>query len=336
MTVIRVLTGHLDSNKLSCGKGEISIEYVSFPQAPGTGGNSPVSALNLVTIEVPDACRCVVIGWVSLQIKATSPIVLVPGMLTGPSFWTLDPITIDDHLRAERFVVVDTIDHQAESITDAASNLMKEVEKAALRNGVDSVHLVAHSKGGLDSIRMLAKEIKSSDPFDILSLTTLDSPLRGSVLADMVHARQQALIAALFVVINVMEHALVLDLIGVGLAKMISLNEIIGYGAGTGAMLVSAAAFSSVTDNIPLAAMLAKILQAQDIASTDPLWWSVVFGANLGGNLTPIGSASTLVAVTIMHKNGVAMSFVRFVKLAIPFAALQIALATVYVLMVLR
>jgi len=209
----------LDSNKLSCGKGEISIEYVSFPQAPGTGGNSPVSALNLVTIEVPDACRCVVIGWVSLQIKATSPIVLVPGMLTGPSFWTLDPITIDDHLRAERFVVVDTIDHQAESITDTASNLMKEVEKAALRNGVDSVHLVAHSKGGLDSIRMLAKEIKSSDPFDILSLTTLDSPLRGSVLADMVHARQQALIAALFVVINVMEHALVLDLIGKGLPR---------------------------------------------------------------------------------------------------------------------
>ena len=141
--------------------------------------------------------------------------------------------------------------------------------------------------------------------------------------------------AALFVVINVMEHALVLDLIGVGLTRVISLNEIIGHGAGTGAILVASAAFSSVTDNIPLAAMLAKILQAQGTASTDPLWWSVVFGANLGGNLTPIGSASTLVAVTIMHKNGVAMSFVRFVKLAIPFAALQIALATVYVLVFL-
>ena len=43
-----------------------------------------------------------------------------------------------------------------------------------------------------------------------------------------------------------------------------------------------------------------------------------------------------MVAVTIMHKNGLAMSFGRFVKLAIPFAALQIALATVYVLVVLR
>ncbi|MCZ6642880.1 MAG: SLC13 family permease [Gammaproteobacteria bacterium] len=142
--------------------------------------------------------------------------------------------------------------------------------------------------------------------------------------------------AALFIVINVMEHAQVLDLIGVGLAKVIDLNETVWQGAGTGVILVSSAVFSSVTDNIPLSAMLAKILQAQGTAATDPLWWSVVFGANLGGNLTPIGSASTLVAVTIIHKNKLAMSFMDFVKLAIPFAAMQIALATVYVLAFLQ
>ena len=141
--------------------------------------------------------------------------------------------------------------------------------------------------------------------------------------------------AALFVVINVMEHAQVLDLIGQGLAKIIGMDQSIGQGAGTGALLVFAAGFSSVTDNIPLSAMLAKILQAQGTPADSPLWWSVVFGANLGGNLTPIGSASTLVAVTIIHKNGLAMSFARFVKLAIPFAAMQIALATVYVLLLL-
>ena len=141
--------------------------------------------------------------------------------------------------------------------------------------------------------------------------------------------------AALFVVINVMEHALVLDLIGKGLSKIIGMDQSIGQGAGTGALLVFSAGFSSVTDNIPLSAMLAKILQAQDTASDSPLWWSVVFGANLGGNLTPIGSASTLVAVTIIHKNGLAMPFARFVRLAIPFAAMQIALATVYVLLLL-
>ena len=46
--------------------------------------------------------------------------------------------------------------------------------------------------------------------------------------------------------------------------------------------------------------------------------------------------ASTLVGMTTIHKNDSAMSFGRLVKLAIPFALLQISLATVYVLLFLR
>ena len=138
---------------------------------------------------------------------------------------------------------------------------------------------------------------------------------------------------SLFVVINVMEHAQVLNLIGKGL------SWIIGDGAsalGTGALLWTSAIFSSVTDNIPLAAMLAKILSAQGTASDSALWWAVVFGANLGGNITPIGSASTLVAVTIIHKYKLSLSFGEFVIKAIPFALMQLVLATVYVLLFLH
>lgn len=141
--------------------------------------------------------------------------------------------------------------------------------------------------------------------------------------------------AALFVVINVMEHAGVLDLIGEGIAAAIQLNESVTSGFGTGAILLASAVFSSVTDNIPLSAMLAKILQARGTETTDPLWWAVVFGCNLGGNLTPIGSASTLVAVTIMHKHKLTLSFSGFVKAALPFAAVHIVLATAYVLIFL-
>lgn len=137
--------------------------------------------------------------------------------------------------------------------------------------------------------------------------------------------------AALFVVINVMEHAQVLALIGEGLAWMIGLGET----AGTALVLVSAAAFSSVTDNIPLAAMLAKILGNMGTEGSDPKWWSVVFGANLGGNLTPIGSASTLVAVTIIHRYKLDLSFGAFVVKALPYALIQIILAVAYVLLVL-
>ncbi len=140
-----------------------------------------------------------------------------------------------------------------------------------------------------------------------------------------------AFFASLFVVINVMEHAQVLLRMGE------ALNWLLGFGEslGTVLLLVASAVLSSVTDNIPLAAMLAKILAAKDpaLAPEAMQWWAVIFGSNLGGNITPIGSASTVVAVTIMHKHEVPLSFMGFVKTAVPFALVQLALAAGYVLL---
>ncbi len=139
--------------------------------------------------------------------------------------------------------------------------------------------------------------------------------------------------AALFVVIYVMEHAQVLHALGQAVQKVVNFHS-----PGTwdlSVLLVGSAAVSSVTDNIPLAAMLAQILKAAGVPGDSALWWSVIFGANLGGNLTPIGSASTLVAVTIMHKHQIPMSFAQFVKTAAPYAAAQLALALLYVLIFL-
>ena len=135
----------------------------------------------------------------------------------------------------------------------------------------------------------------------------------------------------LFAVINVMEHARVLNLIGDWLMPILGLGD----SAGPAALLVASAAASSVTDNIPLAAMLAKILGGiPEMASNpdSPYWWAVIFGSNLGGNITPIGSASTLVSVTIIHKYGLKLSFAGFVKVAIPYAIVQLALGVAYLL----
>jgi len=136
----------------------------------------------------------------------------------------------------------------------------------------------------------------------------------------------------LFVAIYAMEQAMVLELIGKGIEPIISM----GPELGGGLLLISSALASSVTDNIPLAAVLSNILESMDPAVDPGMWWSVIFGANLGGNLTPIGSASTLVAVTIMHKHDLRISFMGFVKKALPFAILHIVLATLYVLLVLK
>ena len=137
-----------------------------------------------------------------------------------------------------------------------------------------------------------------------------------------------AFFAALFVVIHVMEHAQVLALIGGGISSLLSLPNPVD----SVVLLSSSAVASSVTDNIPLAAMLAQILKGLSTASDSPYWWCVIFGANLGGNITPIGSASTVVAMTIIHRQELKLTFGGFVKAALPFAIVQIILATVYVL----
>jgi Na+/H+ antiporter NhaD/arsenite permease-like protein len=147
---------------------------------------------------------------------------------------------------------------------------------------------------------------------------------------------------ALFVVIYVMEHAQVLASMGGVLeAVMIDIKLESAHWRDTVVLLWGAAACSSVTDNIPLAAMLSSILYELEAPTAfdgkeSGLWWALVFGANLGGNLTPIGSASTLVAVTIMHKHKLPLSFMAFVKAALPYALVHLVLATVYVLLFLR
>lgn len=138
-----------------------------------------------------------------------------------------------------------------------------------------------------------------------------------------------AFFASLFVVIHVMEHAQVLAVMGNGIAQMLQLASPLN----STLLLTSSAVASSVTDNIPLAAMLAQILSNLQTDPSSQFWWCVIFGANLGGNLTPIGSASTVVAMTIIQRQKLNLTFVGFVKAAAPFAVVQIVLATIYVLL---
>jgi Na+/H+ antiporter NhaD/arsenite permease-like protein len=135
----------------------------------------------------------------------------------------------------------------------------------------------------------------------------------------------------LFVVIDTMKYAGVLDLIGGGIAKLLALPDML---AGA-SLLWSSAIASSVTDNVPLAAVMGNILKGME-NTPDFQWWATIFGTNLGGNFTPIGSASTVVAVAIIHRAKLPLSFGVFVKTAAPFAIAQLALATVYVLLFLR
>ena len=141
----------------------------------------------------------------------------------------------------------------------------------------------------------------------------------------------------LFALLGVMDKAGVLAMIGEWLQSPLSSGPF----TGPIAMMWSSAFFSGLTDNIPLAAVLAKVLSSfqADMMSSNLqwfqsyghlLWWALIFGAGLGGNFTPIGSASTVVAIGILKKQGFAVTFMQYVKIGAVVVLVQLALATGY------
>jgi Na+/H+ antiporter NhaD/arsenite permease-like protein len=132
----------------------------------------------------------------------------------------------------------------------------------------------------------------------------------------------------LFMLLGVMEHSGVLKLIGSWLEGPLGSGDIVGPAA----LIWAASILSGLTDNIPLAAVLAKVLTSfgDNIEYMNTLWWALIFGAGLGGNLTPIGSASTVVAISIMKREGKSITFLGYVKIAAPIVFMQVSLATVY------
>ncbi len=94
-----------------------------------------------------------------------------------------------------------------------------------------------------------------------------------------------------------------------------------------------AAIASAIVDNIPVAATMIPIVQ--NISSlglpAEPLWWSLVLGCNLGGNGTPIGSISCVIALyTLKKEGGIDVGWGEFIRLGGTLLLLQILCSIAY------
>ncbi len=90
---------------------------------------------------------------------------------------------------------------------------------------------------------------------------------------------------------------------------------------------------SSIVDNIPVAATLIPIVRHIGEPS-EPLWWSLVLGCNLGGNATPIGSISCVIALHTLHNEAhIVVGWVEFLKLGGIVMLIQIIGAIMYLLL---
>ncbi len=196
------LTG--SDSQWSVNTFEVPIELLRFPGARGAfaTGSTPTPITNTIRIDidVTNAGWCMAVDWVALQVNAIAPLVLIHGISANQEAWTNATETLADQVPPAPGVPRESArDYLARlgvpfeweislpapngNVAGNSADVRDAVLRAARSFGTGKIHLVAHSKGGLDSRGYLAWRYDSSQ-VRVLTLHTISTPHRGSVLAN--------------------------------------------------------------------------------------------------------------------------------------------------------
>ena len=134
-------------------------------------------------------------------------------------------------------------------------------------------------------------------------------------------------LAGLFVMIN--------GMINIGLIEILSISILNLAGRMPEnlpiAIMWLSAIPSGLIDNIPLTATFASIVKSwvSEGLSSD-VWWGLVVGANLGGNLTPIGSPSNIIVLGVSEREGHPITLERFFKICFGVTMVHLLVSMIY------
>ncbi|MBE5997998.1 MAG: SLC13 family permease [Eubacteriales bacterium] len=137
------------------------------------------------------------------------------------------------------------------------------------------------------------------------------------------------LLTGLFVVIGGITEAGIIDdfaglIVGFGKSSIFLLYTIIVWGS----VLISA-----FVDNIPYVATMLPVLTAVTRSlGVEPylLYFGLLTGATLGGNLTPIGASANITAVGLLKREGHEVSFGDFMRIGVPFTLTAVMVGYIY------
>jgi len=136
--------------------------------------------------------------------------------------------------------------------------------------------------------------------------------------------------SGLFVIVGVVREVHLLERIAHGLTGLTGNSVPIAITLVTWFSGVS----SAIVDNIPVAATMIPIVPSMEGIPKEPLWWSLILGANLGGNATPIGSISCVIALHALHKEaGITVGWTQFLKVGGSLMAIELLLGTLYLIL---
>ncbi|SDA49079.1 Na+/H+ antiporter NhaD [Butyrivibrio sp. INlla18] len=93
-------------------------------------------------------------------------------------------------------------------------------------------------------------------------------------------------------------------------------------------------AVSAFIDNIPYVATMLPVLSSlAAVMTVNPLllYFGLLVGATLGGNLTPIGASANIAGVGMLRKEGYEVSFGDFMKIGVPFTMTAVIVGYLFV-----
>ncbi len=90
---------------------------------------------------------------------------------------------------------------------------------------------------------------------------------------------------------------------------------------------VISALVSAFLDNMPVVVALSPVVKTLieiGLPGGDLLWWALLYGATMGGNMTMIGSTANIVALGILEKQGKYVSFWEWFKIGLVTVAITL------------
>jgi Na+/H+ antiporter NhaD/arsenite permease-like protein len=99
-------------------------------------------------------------------------------------------------------------------------------------------------------------------------------------------------------------------------------------------ILVVSFVLSGIVNNVPYAAtmapIVAQLLPSMGHAHSQALWWALVLGTDLGGNLTAVGASANVVILGIARRADSPVSFWEFTRKGLVVTLMSVALAALY------
>lgn len=139
------------------------------------------------------------------------------------------------------------------------------------------------------------------------------------------------LLFGLFMVVGGIRQMGVIDALANLLSKMGGGNVFVIYTIIIWASVI----ISAFIDNIPYVATMLPVVQSMAVSlGIDPtlLYFGLLSGATLGGNITPIGASANITGIGILRKEGYTVENRDFFKIGIPFTLAAIIPAYIFFL----